>query len=211
METNLQFWQTFFGVIIKPLSTLRVLQEDDRPALKGWLALFLVLSTYTLILIIFIARDYPAAAPSILPIGVEDLYRYQVWYQGPLFIVATFLLSGILHLLSLAKDQTGNFPAVFARVSFATTVPFALTTMAIELVIAILVLARVFQPQEILGWLTGDGALFANVYQIAALVWVFVLLVITAKLSVQVKWPLGIALGVILAIIYGVPIGLFVR
>jgi hypothetical protein len=28
---------------------------------------------------------------------------------------------------------------------------------------------------------------------------------------VQVKWPLGIALGVILAIIYGVPIGLFVR
>jgi hypothetical protein len=211
MEIFFHFWKTFTGVIIRPLSTLQYLEEDERVALKGWLALFLVLLIYTLILVIFIVRDYPAAAPSILPIGVEDIYRYQVWYQGPLFIVATLVLAWILQMLARVNDQKGHFAVMFARVSFATTVPFALTTMAIELVIAILVLVRVFQPTEILGWLRGEGALFANVYQIAGLVWVFMLLVIAAKLSVNVKWRQSILLGVVLAIIYGLPIGLFVR
>jgi hypothetical protein len=205
------FSQTCVGVVVKPLSTFQRLREDERAALKGWLALLLVLSTYTLILVIFILHDYPAMAPSILPIAAEDLYRYQAWYQGPLFIVATLALTGLLTLLARVKGQAGSFAVAFARVSFATTVPFALTTMAVELVIAILVLAGVFQPQEVLGWLTGEGALFTNVYQIAGILWMIGLLVITAKLSVGVKWWLGIALGVGLAIIYGVPIALFIR
>ncbi len=106
-----------------------------------------------------------------------------------------------------------RFAVVFAQVSLTTTVPFALTTMVVELVIAILVLARFFQPQEIeiLGWLTGKGTLFANAYQFAGILWVIGLLAITAKLSVGVRWWLGIVLGVILVIIYGAPIGLFIR
>lgn len=211
MQPKLAFWQTFIGVIVKPVSTLQRLQNDDRAALKGWLALLLVLTAYTLILVIFVVYDYPAMAPSILPISVEDLYRYQVWYQGPLFIVATLLLTGLLMLLARAKKRAESFAVVFARVSFATTVPFALTTMAVELMIAILVPARVFQPQEVLGWLAGEGALFANVYQFAGMLWIIGLLAVTAKLSVEVKWWLGIVLGVVLTIIYGVPIGLFIR
>jgi hypothetical protein len=211
MQTRLTFWQTFVGVIIQPFSTFQRLQNDNRAALKGLLALLLVLATYTLILVIFIVHDYPAMAPSILPIAVEDLYRYQVWYQGPLFIVATLILAGILMWLGRVKGQTASFAVTFAQVSFATTVPFALTTMAVELVIAILVAARVCQPQEVLGWLAGSGALFANVYQFAGVLWIIGLLAITAKLSVGVRWWVGIILGVVLAIIYGVPIGLFIR
>ena len=137
-------WQTFAGVVLKPLSTLQRLGEDERPALKEWLALLLVLATYTLLLVVFVLRDYPALAPSILPIEVEDLYRYQVWYQGPLFIVATLVLAGLLMLLARGQGQAGSFAVQFARVSFATTVPFALTTMAVGLVIAILVLAATY-------------------------------------------------------------------
>ena len=211
MQRYETFWQTFLGVIVRPLATLQRFQEDKRAAQKGWLSLFLVLFVYTLILAIFIRRDYPAAAPSILPIAVEDLYRYQVWYQGPLFIAATLALVGVLQLFTEVKGQTVGFPVVFSRVVFATTVPFAVTTMAVELVIAMLVLFKVFQPQEILGWLVGDGALFANLYQFAGLLRLVVLLVITAKLSAGVKWWPAIGLGMVLAIIYGIPIGLFVR
>ena len=205
------FWQTFIEVIIKPLSAFQHFREDDRAARKGLLVLLLVLGGYTLILVIFIISDYPAMAPSILPIAPENLYRYQVWYQGPLFIAATLLLTGLLKLLARVKGQAESFAIIFARVSFATTVPFALTTMVVELVIAILVLAGVFQPQEILGWLTGEGALFANAYQLAGILWMIGLLAITAKQTVGVRWWPGILLGVVLASIYGVPIGLFIR
>ncbi|MCB9421827.1 MAG: hypothetical protein H6667_18650 [Ardenticatenaceae bacterium] len=205
------FWQTFIQVIINPLAAFQQFREDNQAARKGLLALLLVLGVYTVILVIFILRDYPALAPSILPIAAEDLYRYQVWYQGPLFFVATLLLTGILTQLTRANGQTERFAVVFARVSFATTVPFALTTMMVELVIAILVLAGFCQPQAVLGWLTGEGALFANAYQLAGILWIIGLLAITARLSVGVRWWLGIVLGVVLAGIYGVPIGLFIR
>jgi hypothetical protein len=198
-------------VVVKPVATLRLLQEDDQAALKGWLALLLVLATYTLILVAFILRDYPAAAPSILPIAAEELYQYQVWYQGPLFVAATLLLAGLLWLLARGKGHAHSFAVPFARVSFSTTVPFALTTMAVELVIATLVLTGAFQPQEVLGWLAGKGAWFASVYQLAGVLWMIGLLAITAKLSVGEKWWQGIVLGVVLAAIYGVPIALFVR
>jgi hypothetical protein len=114
-------------------------------------------------------------------------------------------------LLARVKGQAGSFAVPFARVSFATTVPFALTTMAVELVIAILVLAGAFQPKEVLEWLTGEGALFANAYQLAGVLWMIGLLAITTKLSVRVKWWSGIVLGVGLAIVYGVPVALFIR
>ena len=41
----------------------------------------------------------------------------------------------------------------------ATTGPIALKTVAVELVIAMLVLARVFQSQEVLERMSGKGAL----------------------------------------------------
>ncbi len=47
--------------------------------------------------------------PTILPSMVEDLYRYQVWCQGPLFLVATLVLTGLLMLLARMKGQAGDF------------------------------------------------------------------------------------------------------
>lgn len=211
MQIELTFWQTFLGVVFRPFSTFQRLQEDERAIQKGLLMLLLVLAVYTLILVIFIKRNYPAMAPSILPVAAEDQYRFQVWYQGPLFLVATVILTGILVFLSRVRGLTGSFAGIFAQVSFATTVPFALTTMLVELVIALLVLAGLLEPEEILGWLTGDGAWFANIYQFAGVLWIVGLLAVAAKLVVGVRWWLSIILGVLLAIIYGVPIGLFIR
>jgi hypothetical protein len=147
----------------------------------------------------------------VLPITAQDQYRVQVWYQGPLFIVATLVLAGMLGLLAKAKQRDERNAVLFARVSLATTVPFALTTMAVELVIAILVAARVLEPSEALGWLQGDGALFANAYQLAGIVWMVGLLSVAAKVTIGVRWVGAVALGLVLAILYGLPIALFIR
>lgn len=151
MGVKPSFWQVFVGVVAKPLSTIRDLQDDEKAGLKGLWTLLLVLGTYTLILGIFILHAYPAASPSILPLTVNQQYQVQIWYQGPLFLVSTLLLTGLLMWLAKLNRRTVSFGSVFARVSFATTVPFALTTMLVELVIALLVLVRALEPQEVLG------------------------------------------------------------
>jgi hypothetical protein len=211
MSARLSFWQVATGVVARPLSTFRHLQDDEKAGLKGLWILLLVLGVYTLVLGIFIVRDYPAAAPSILPLSVDQQYRVQILYQGPLFLASTLLLTGLLLWLAKANRREVNFGALFARVSFATTVPFALTTMLVELVIALLVLARAFTPQETLGWLSGDGLWFANAYQLGGILWLVGLLVIVAKASTSVRWGVSILLGFLLSAVYAVPIALFTR
>ena len=168
MGRKLSFWQVFAGVVARPRFTLRALQNDEKAGLKGLWILLLVIGAYTLILSIFILRHYPAANPSVLPLSVSQQYRVQIFYQGPLFLASTLLISGLLRWLAKARGQTPSRSALFARVSFATTVPFALTTMLVELVIAFLVLVRAFTPLEALGWLAGDGLWFAYAYQLGA-------------------------------------------
>lgn len=211
MQTQLTFWQTFAGAIVRPVSTFKQFEEDDCAALKGVLVLLPVIGVYTLILVLFIRHNYPAAAPSILPVAVEELYQYQVWYQGPLFLVATLGLAGLLVLLARMRGEAGEFSTVFARVSFATTIPFALTTMLVELALSLLIAVGLLQPQKVLGWLTGEGTWFALTYQLVALVWIIGLPALAAKLSMGVKWLWGIAAGVLLTIVYGIPVGLFIR
>ena len=58
--------------------------------------LLLITFVYALILAIFIAQDYLAAVPSALPLSVEEQYRVQIWYQGPLFLVTTALTGAVL-------------------------------------------------------------------------------------------------------------------
>jgi|GEM_PF-2189426 len=211
MSERLPFWQVVTGVVARPLSTFRHLQDDEKAGLKGLWILLLILAVYTLVLGIFILRGYPAAAPSILPLSVDQQYSVQIFYQGPLFLGSTFLLTGLLLWLAKANRRTVGFGALFARVSFATTVPFALTTMLVELVIALLVLVRAFTPQEALGWLSGDGQWFANAYQLGGILWLVALLVIVAKVSTSVRWGVAIVLGVLLSAVYAMPIALLIR
>jgi hypothetical protein len=211
MGERLSFWQVFAGVVVRPLPTFRSLQSDEKAWLNGLGVLLLVIGVYTLILGLFILRDYPAAAPSILPLAVDQQYLFQIWYQAPLFPASTFLLTLLLMWFSKLNRQSVSIGTAFARVSFATTVPFALTTMLVELAIAFLVLVRAFTPQDALGWLGGDGLWFANAYQLGGISWLVALLVIAVKVSASVRWVAAILLGVLLAAVYAVPIALLIR
>jgi hypothetical protein len=112
---------------------------------------------YTLVLAIFIARDYPAAAPSVLPLSVEEQYPVQIWYQGPLFFATTALAATVLVLAGRVAGQSPDLRLAFARVAFASVVPFFFTTLLIEFTLALALLVGLVQPDAVLNWLLGSG------------------------------------------------------
>jgi hypothetical protein len=83
--------------------------------------------------------------------------------------------------------------------------------MLVELVIALLVLPGWITPDATLDWLAGSGAWFATVYQLAGILWVVALLAVTARLATGAKWYTSVGAGLGLAVLYGLPIGLFIR
>jgi hypothetical protein len=199
------------GTVVRPGRTFDSLGQDPQAFRKGLTALALVLVTYTVILAAFIARDYPAMAPSVLPLSVDEQYSYQIAYQGPLFIVMTIVLAAILWLVTRRRSDSLSLSGLFAQVSFATAVPFALTTMLVELVIAVLVLARLVTPAQTLDWLTGAGSWFATVYQMGGILWLIVLLCLATRSATKAPWYVSVPFGLALSVIYGLPIGLFIR
>ena len=205
------FWHVVTGIAARPRSTLRRLQGDDKAGWKGLWILLLVIGAYTLILGIFILRGYPAVAPSILNVSVESQYSVQIWYQGPLFLASTALVAGLLLLLSRARKKSARFSTLFARVSFSTALPFALTTMLVELSLALLLLLNILAPDEVLRWLTADGLWFASLYQAAGILWLVVLMVLATKVTLSVRWGAAIATGCVLTVVYALPVALLIR
>lgn len=83
--------------------------------------------------------------------------------------------------------------------------------MLVEAVLAAVVLVGLVTPEEVLGWLTGDGAWFASAYRLAGVLWVVVLLAVTGRLATGARWHLSALLGLLIAAVYGLPIGLLIR
>lgn len=211
METLGSFWQTFLGMVVRPRTTMMRLEKEKGAILQGILALVLVILVYTLILLIFILRGYPAAAHSLLPLALADQYKFQVWYQGLLFFVATLVVAALLVLISRVKGHVEHFSVAFVHISFATVVPFACTTMLIELCLALLLAVGVLEPKATVSWLSGAGNWLAITYQLLALVWIFALLALTVRITIQTTWWMSLALGLLLLVVYGLPIALFIR
>lgn len=112
------------------------------------------------------------------PIGAQ--YQLQIWYQAPLFFATTALTAAVLMVLdSRAKHRT-TFWVAFGRIALATAVPFAFTTMLVEVVVASLMLAGVIEPMLTWHWLMGDGSRFAAFYQSVGLAWLLGLMVLLA-------------------------------
>lgn len=203
--------RVFLGTVVNPRRTFLGLEQDNRAAYHGALVLLSVSFIYTLILLVFINEGYPAAAPSVLGLPVEQQYRWQIWYQTPLFFGTTALTAWLLALVARHFGKSGDFGTAFGRVSLATAVPFALTTTPVEFGIALLMAIGVLAPDTTLQWLTGPGAWFASLYQLVGLVWLGILMVIAVKTSGIYRGWMSTALGIVLVLVYGLPIALFIR
>ncbi len=205
------FWSTFWGMTIRPWRTLGELARNPAAFGQGVWLLLLITLVYTLVLAIFIAQAYPAAAPSVLPLAVEDQYRVQIWYQGPLFLATTALTAGVLTLVGRWLGGAPDLRLAFARIAFASVIPFFFTTMLIELGLALAMLADVWQPEAVLDWLLGPGAWFPAVYQLIAVVWIAALFVIAAWRTLERGWVAGLCGGLLALGVYALPVALLIR
>jgi hypothetical protein len=209
------FWSTFWEMTVRPWRTLGALARDPAALQKGVLLLLLIIFVYTLILAIFIAQGYPAAAPSVLPLTVEEQYPVQIWYQGPLFLVATALAAGLLafagRLLGRSPGFRQTFAPAFGRIAYASVIPFFFTTMLVELGLAVGMLLGVMQPDAALSWLLGPGAWFPTVYQLIAIVWIAVLFIMATWRTLERGWAAGLLGGLLALAVYALPVALFIR
>jgi len=196
---------------LRPWRTLGELAHDPAALKKGVLLLLLIIFVYTLILAIFVARGYPAAAPSVLPLAAEEQYPIQIWYQGPLFLVTTALAAGVLVLCGRLLGKAPGFALAFSRIAYASTIPFFFTTMLVELALALALLAGIVQPDAALNWLLGPGAWFPTVYQLISIVWIAALFVMAAWRTLERGWLVGLLGGLLALAVYALPVALFIR
>ncbi len=205
------FWSTFWGMTIRPWQTLGELAHDPAAFRNGVLLLLLITLVYTLILAIFLARNYPAAATSVLPLAVEEQYSAQIWYQGPLFFVAMALAAGVLVLAARLVGRSSSFRLAFARISYASVIPFFFTTMLVEFALALALLAGIVRPDAVLRWLLGPGAWFPATYQLISIVWIAALFVMAAWRTLERGWLGGLVGGLLALVVYALPVALFIR
>jgi hypothetical protein len=196
---------------IRPWRTLGESAQDPAALRKGILLLLLISSVYTLILAVFILQGYPAAVPSVLPLTVEEQYPVQIWYQGPLFFATTALTAGFLVLVGRRLRGSPGFGLAFARIAYASVIPFFFTTMLVELALALLLLAGVVRPEAVLNWLLGPGAWFPTTYQLISIVWIAALFVMAAWRTLDRGWVAGLLGGLLALAVYAVPVALFIR
>jgi hypothetical protein len=205
------FWSTFWGMTMRPWRTMGALAQDPAALRKSVLLLLLITLVYTLILAIFIAQDYPAAAPSVLPLTVEEQYPVQIWYQGPLFFASTALTAGVLVLAGRLLGGSADFSLAFGRIAYASVIPFFFTTMLIEFALALALLVGVVQPAAALNWLLGPGAWFPNAYQLIAIIWMAALFVMAAWRTLERGWVAGLLGGLLALAVYALPVALLIR
>jgi hypothetical protein len=204
-------WQTFWNTVVHPLRTFQALGQGRRAAYPGAGVLLFVSLIYTLILAIFIWKHYPAAAPSVLGLSVAAQYPWQIWYQAPLFFATTALTAWVLVGVSRLLGKAEDYGRAFGRISLATAVPFALTTMLVEAGVALLMLVGLLAPDATLHWLSGEGAWFASFYQLIGLVWLVGLTIVAVQATLLRSWWVSVAVGILLVLIYAFPVALFIR
>jgi hypothetical protein len=129
----------------------------------------------------------------------------------PLFFLVTALTAGMLQRIATLARRPTRFAVAWGRISLATGIPFGLTTMLVEFLVAVLVLAGVLDVATTRTWLTGNGAWFAATYLCVGMAWVAGLLVVAVRATTHGAWWSCVLWGAALVVLYGLPTALLVR
>lgn len=185
----MNFWQYFFGAIIKPNDTFSLLLSDSRQLSQSIKSLLLIgfLYTFTVIGLAIIQADI--MIPAWIAIPEDKYYFWEIFFTIPVFTLTWILASGLVQLLSKMFKGAGTFESTAAVLGFALSIP-NLVTWIPETIGAVLCLTGVMTQED---WIEiasrpGFWNVFAQIYQFAALAWFIILIWIGVVKVQKLQW-----------------------
>jgi hypothetical protein len=205
------FWGYFGGVIIRPGRTFQALQSDPKMISKGFKAILLIGILYTLTVAMLAAGGALITAPAVIAISAENYYFFEIFFALPVVAAGWILAAGLARLLGNVGKGSGSFEGTLAALGFAVTVPTFMTWIP-ETVFAVLLLMGMTQ-EKFMDLMAQPGffQIFGWAYQIAAVAWMLVLIMIAVGVSQRLKWWRAVLVGLLTTVLFMTVMLIFIR
>jgi len=128
----------YFPAFLQPAKTFRLLINDDRKVMLGFMFMLIPLVLYTLMyFFLTIAKGAPSTFTPWLNISKENYYFYNRFLLAPSLIICWFLASAVIQLLSRAAGGKGSFEDTLSVIGLGISVALW-STLAHDLVMSFL-------------------------------------------------------------------------
>lgn len=205
------FWGYFGGVIIRPGRTFQALQSDPKMISSGFKAILLIGLLYSLTVAVLAAGGALITAPAVIAISAENYYFFEMFFALPVVAAGWILAAGFARLLGNVGKWSGSFEGTLAALGFAVAVPMFVTWIP-ETVFAALLLLGMTQ-EEFMDLMAQPGffQIFGWAYQIAAVAWMLVLIMIAVGISQKLKWWRAVLVGLLTTVLFMTVMLIFIR
>ena len=201
-----------FGTIAKPRATFIRLCDDSRAQGQAAKAVMLIGALYTLTVIGFAIAEMPISMPPWLALPAEGYYLREIFFALPVILLGWIFAAGVMQVCCRILGGSGSFEGTMSTLGFALTLPTFVTWLP-ESVGAALFLMGVTNPSEYLESAARPGALqvFLNLYQVAAVGWMLVLVAIAASVSHSLRWWKAAIAGILGIVVFMGTMLVFIR
>ena len=205
------FWAYFGGTIFSPRRAFQALQSDPKKISKGFKAILLIGILYTITVALLAAGGALITAPAVIAISAENYYFCEIFFALPVVAAGWILAAGFARLLSVWGRGSGSFEGTLAALGFAVTVPMFVTWIP-ETVFAVLLLLGMTQT-EFMDLMAQPGFLqiFGWAYQIAAVSWMLILVMVAVGVSQKLKWRRAVLIGLLTTVLFMAVMLVFIR
>lgn len=131
---------------IRPRAAFHGIVQDPKGMLFGFFAVLISATLYTLVYVFLIFGGGQPFKP-LLPIPLEEYYRYNVFFCAPSMFLGWMLASGLVHLLSRPFSSSGTFTQTMSVLGFGISIA-SWTTGIHDLTTSFLGAVRIIDQHE---------------------------------------------------------------
>lgn len=204
-------WRYLGGTLFHPGRTFQALQSDPKMVSKGFKAILLIGILYTLTVAMLAAGGALITAPAVIAISAENYYFFEMFFALPVVAAGWILAAGFARLLSKSGKGSGSFEGTLAALGFAVTVPMFVTWIPETIFAALLLLGMTQEEFMDLMAQPGFFQIFGWAYQIAAVAWMLVLVMIAVGISQKLKWGRAVLVGLLTTVLFMTVMLIFIR
>jgi len=205
------FWQYLGGTLFAPGRTFHALQTDPKKISKGFKAVLLIGILYTATVAMLAAGGALITAPAVLAISPQNYYFFEIFFALPVSLAGWILAAGFARLLGIWGGGGGSFEGTLAALGLAVTVPMFVAWIP-EAFFAVLLLLGMAQ-EEFMDLTAGSGFLqmIGWAYQIIAVLWMLVLVILAVGISQKLKPFRAVFIGSLTLILFMAVMLIFIR